>query len=261
MVDCSRRRLVLAGLGLLLASLALGIVLHNNQDGIGIDRWFQRQTAAGARRPGQPGFHYRLFRLLTRTTNLGTGFGLACFAVVIVALLGLAVWFVARHRRRSQPVALAAVLAPLVALAVAGFSAEGLLKGLIGRRMTDNLSVLTYPSGHAVATAAVASAAVVVLLRLRTAALAPRLWRPTLVVLAVLLAAVPVVIGLEMAVLRAHYLTDVIGGWAWGCGWGLLVGAAFTWRARANSGGADQASASASVPPTAGSAALSSPRA
>jgi membrane-associated phospholipid phosphatase len=212
----------LLGLGLLVVSFALGAALHHNVAGTPLDRWFQRATSVGARRPGAPGFHHRLYLVLTRSTEVGTFPVLLYFAAAVLAVL---IWIDAPTRqwtRTKHNVWLAG--APLVALAVAAGSAEKIVKPMINRRMAGNLGVLTYPSVHAVATAAVASAAIAVLFQLRGDS-RTRGWR--WVVAGPLIAVVPLGVGLDMAVIRSHFLTDVIGGWAWGCGWGLLTAAAF----------------------------------
>jgi membrane-associated phospholipid phosphatase len=216
-----RRRLPQFGLGFLIVSVGLGIVLRHNYAGTGIDRWFQRVTVVGARRPGQPGFHRWLFLTLTRTIQVGTGRYLVYFAgVAFVLVAGCAF----RDRPRAPPIwYVLAACGPLVALLIAGLSAEEVLKPLINRRMDGNLGVLTYPSGHAVATASVASSIILAVIRLRREG--RRSESALHVVLIALIALVPLVVGLEMAVLRSHFLTDVIGGWAWGCGWGLIVDA------------------------------------
>jgi membrane-associated phospholipid phosphatase len=213
-----RHHLRLVGLACLFVSVALGIVLRNDYAGTGLDRWFQRRTEPGARRPGQPGFHHRLFFVLTRTTQIGTGRYLVYFAVA--ACVVVACFAVHDSPRAPWMRIFFIACGPLLALLIAGLSAEELLKELINRRMDGNLGVLTYPSGHAVATASVATSTVVALARVRSARPGPRGLG---VVLMALIAVVPLGVGLEMAVLRSHFLTDVIGGWAWGGGWGLIV--------------------------------------
>ena len=78
---------IVIGVGLLVAALALGGGLADNRAGTGIDRWFQRITAAGAVRPGQPGFHYRLFVTLTHSVELGRFPEVAYVVTAVVAIL------------------------------------------------------------------------------------------------------------------------------------------------------------------------------
>jgi membrane-associated phospholipid phosphatase len=209
---------VVVGLTLLATSLVLGAALRHNQGGTALDRWFQRETAPGFTPPGQPGSHPRVHSALTHVIVLGAGPGLAL-------LLGLSVltllWRTAPQGRKP---AFVSALVPIVALALAGLSAELILKTAVNRRMVGNLGILTYPSGHAVATASIATATIAMLAQVPGRNRNP--YGAFCLGVAVLLLAVSLTVGVAMAVLRAHFATDVLGGWAWGCGWAILISAA-----------------------------------
>ncbi len=216
---------IVIGVGLLVAALALGGGLADNRAGTGIDRWFQRITAAGAVRPGQPGFHYRLFVTLTHSVELGRFPEVAYVVTAVVAIL-FAVAAQRGCRLRDRRIVVAS-LCPVLALVVGTGSGE-LVKLVVDRRMVGNLGVMTYPSGHAVATASVAAATIVALRALDGRGY----WRRLPGVesaIAVLLVLMSLTVSVDMAILRAHFLTDVLGGWCWGGGWGLLLG---TWSCR-----------------------------
>jgi undecaprenyl-diphosphatase len=124
-------------------------------------------------------------------------------AIVAVLLAGIAWLVLRRHQTAAVALALAAI-ANQVALHVA--------KAAVGRpRPADSLVSTqgsSFPSGHA-------SASIAYL------ALAVALWRvaPRGLPRAALLAAgivVPILVGLSRVYLHAHYLTDVLGGWALG---------------------------------------------
>jgi membrane-associated phospholipid phosphatase len=203
------RRLASLGLGLLAASFTLGVVLRHNFAGTSLDRWFQRLTVAGARQPGQPGYHHRLAVALTQTARIGTGsalLGFAGIAVVIILAAGIKGGDRYRPARRVW-----LGLAPVVALGLAAVS------------MVGNESIVIYPSGHSVTTAAIAFATIAVLVRLRSGRTQVRRRADGWGAVGALVGLVPIAVGLAMAVLRAHFLTDVIGGWLWGGGWGLLT--------------------------------------
>ena len=141
-------------------------------------------------------------------TWLGSGFVL--WPVVIIAGLGL--W---RWRRRWLP-------AILPALALAGAAAWSLLiKALVGRPRPPAIDWLShvdgwsYPSQHA--TQALATWG---MLALMVAAGRPLRTRVLLVTGAALIA---LVVGLTRLYLAAHWLTDVLGGWALAGVWDSLL--------------------------------------
>ncbi len=217
----ARRRPLLAGIALLATSFGLGAALRNNLAGTPLDSWFQRETVTESRHPGQPGFNDQLYVALTQATRAGASPGV----IYLVVILSLAILWMGTRDRRPAPSkrTLALALAPALAVTIAAGSAELVMKPLIDRRMIGNESVLTYPSGHAVATASVVSATLIVMLGLRRPCInraQQMLWGTAVFALIV----IPLVVGLDMAMLRSHFLTDVVGGWAWGCGWGLLTG-------------------------------------
>lgn len=145
---------------------------------------------------------------LARVVDAGTGYvavGVATAALVL-GLLAL---------RRTRVAVLSAVS---VGGAIAGTTA---LKHLVDRGRPDllpataDVSSLSYPSGHATATAALA--AVVVLLASRTR------WTRTAELGAALFVAVAAAAQLLLAL---HHPSDLAGGWLWATAWTTAVWAA-----------------------------------
>lgn len=109
-----------------------------------------------------------------------------------------------------------------VAVAVVGIAVlVPLLKGLFGRIRPDfdqggaRLDSLSYPSGHSAGIASLVTVALLLVWPLL--ARRARTWCLTLG------AALVVVVGLTRMWLGVHFLSDVLGGWALGVGWSLLV--------------------------------------
>ena len=109
-----------------------------------------------------------------------------------------------------------------VAVALAGIGPlNTLLKALFGRIRPDFdeggalLLSLSYPSGHSSGVATIVTVALLLVWPL----VAWR-WRATVLVVAAVLVAL---VGLTRMWLGVHFLSDVIGGWALGIGWTLLV--------------------------------------
>lgn len=135
----------------------------------------------------------------------------------LVVFLAVLAWLV---RRRAWPVA-AWVLTAVVVIG----PLTTLLKEVFGRIRPDfdaggaRLDSLSYPSGHSSGIATLVTVALV----LAWPVLAPRARR---IWLAVGVAAA-VLVGATRMWLGVHYLTDVLGGWALGVSWSLLVALAF----------------------------------
>ncbi len=135
----------------------------------------------------------------------------------IVVFLAVLAWLV---RRRAWPVA-AWVLTAVVVIG----PLTTLLKEAFGRIRPDfdsggaRLDSLSYPSGHASGIATLVTVALV----LAWPVLSPRARRAYL---ALGVAAV-VLVGATRMWLGVHYLSDVLGGWALGISWSLLVALAF----------------------------------
>lgn len=95
------------------------------------------------------------------------------------------------------------------------------VKELVGRprpQFADGgaqLSSLSFPSGHASGIACLVTTALVLAWPALSRA-ARRWWTAAAVALALL-------VGLSRMWLGVHYLSDVVGGWAFGVGWTLLV--------------------------------------
>jgi undecaprenyl-diphosphatase len=145
---------------------------------------------------------------LTSIARVATAFG----SSAVVIPLGIMVGLVARRVRRSW--------APLVMLASAYVGGEALfqtLKALVGRaRPPAALAIghftgTAFPSGHATLSAAVYGA----MGALATGARRVAAWAAA--------AAVAVVVGMTRLYLGAHWLTDVLAGWALGAGWLAVV--------------------------------------
>jgi undecaprenyl-diphosphatase len=107
-------------------------------------------------------------------------------------------------RRRYRGAALLVISIPAVAVIT-----ERLLKPLVGRTA---LGFLSFPSGHAAGTFALATAITVLL------AGAPRVPRAVRLAVAVIAYAVASVVAAAMIALGFHYFTDAIGGAAVGIG-------------------------------------------
>lgn len=131
----------------------------------------------------------------------------------LVVFVPVVTWLLARR---------AAATALWVAVAVVGAGPlNSLLKELFGRVRPDfdqggaRLDSLSYPSGHSSGIATLAAVALLLvwpLLHRRA-----RAWALTAGVCLV------VVVGLTRMWLGVHFLSDVLGGWALGTGWSLLV--------------------------------------
>jgi undecaprenyl-diphosphatase len=138
-------------------------------------------------------------------------------AVRIVLAVPVFVVLVRRRRLRLAAWVMAAVVlvAPLTSL----------LKEYFGRVRPDfgeggaRYETLSYPSGHASGVATLVVVGLVLTWPLLSAA-ARRAWLAAGVTLVVL-------VGLTRMWLGVHYLSDVVGGWALGVGWTLLVALAF----------------------------------
>jgi undecaprenyl-diphosphatase len=149
--------------------------------------------------------------LLQVTTAPGLS---AVRGVVFLALLG---WLVLRRAwwTGAWVFTTFALIGPLTSV----------LKELVGRQRPQfarggaGYETLSYPSGHASGVATL----VTVLLLLAWPLLAPaarRAWLAAGVALVLL-------VGLTRIWLGVHYLSDVVGGWALGLGWSLLLAVAF----------------------------------
>jgi membrane-associated phospholipid phosphatase len=212
-----------------LASLTFSVVHHT-----GIARADPRVLAffVGHRTPWLTG----LARALT-----WLGSSIVLWPVVIVAGLGL--W---RWRRRWRP-------AVLPALALAGAWAGGLLiKGLVARPRPPSTYWLaavhgqSYPSQHAAQALATWGMLAFTLMpgrRVRTRAL-----------LMLGAAAIALVVGLTRLYLAAHWLTDVLGGWALAGVWDSLLIIFYLTRQAAD-GSLDRRGAPGDAPRSAGGAA------
>jgi undecaprenyl-diphosphatase len=112
----------------------------------------------------------------------------------------------------------------LVATALIG-PLTTLLKNLVGRPRPQfaaggaRYTSLSYPSGHSSGIAALVTVALVLAWPLLAPA-ARRAWLAAGVALVLLVGATRLWLGV-------HYLSDVLGGWALGLGWSLLIALAF----------------------------------
>lgn len=153
-------------------------------------------------------------------THAGGGIVTTAITAVVAALL---LW-VSRVSDRVT-----AAEAVLVAGAV--FTAWPVMSGmkmLVGRarpaepdRLLD-LQTLSFPSGHAMISAVLATVLAVVVIR------AVRPGRGRVMMLAAL-AVYPVLIGFTRVYLAAHWLSDVVAGWAAGALWALVWVFAWVW--------------------------------
>jgi undecaprenyl-diphosphatase len=138
-------------------------------------------------------------------------------AVRVAVFLPVVVLLLVRQRLRTGLWVLVAVvgITPLTTL----------LKDLFGRVRPDfdeggaRLDTLSYPSGHSSGIATLVTVGLILLWPL--AARRARAWWLALGV------ALVVLVGLTRMWLGVHFLSDVLGGWALGVGWTLLVATAF----------------------------------
>lgn len=148
--------------------------------------------------------------MVTAYTNIGGGVGMPVIAVIALVILGL--------RRRSWT--------PVILVAVAGLGSMLMItagKQLVGRSRPEHIDAVppfefsaAFPSGHALGSVVVAGiVAYLVILRRKTAW--GRFW--TVAVASVF----AVSMGLSRVYLGHHWLTDVLGAWALGGAWLVLV--------------------------------------
>jgi membrane-associated phospholipid phosphatase len=154
-------------------------------------------------------------RLVEWVLQVATAPGLSAFRGVV--LLPVLAWLLL-HRAwwtAGWVFVSAALVGPLTTL----------LKELIGRQRPQfaeggaGYESLSYPSGHSSGVAALVTIALVLAWPLLTPA-ARRVWLAAGVALVLL-------VGLTRMWLGVHFLSDVLGGWALGLGWTLLMALAF----------------------------------
>ena len=133
-----------------------------------------------------------------------------------VLFMPVLVWLLVRSAYRTALWVLAAILlvAPLTELLKEGFGRVRPEFDLGGARYES----LSYPSGHSAGIATLVTVALLV----AWPVLAPRARRWCLALGVTLV----VLVGLTRMWLGVHYLSDVLGGWALGVGWSLLVATA-----------------------------------
>src|SRR5207247_10421532 len=170
------------------------------------------------------------------------GSGVVLWPVVVIAGLGLWQW-----RRRWLP-------AVLPALALAGAWAGSLLiKGLVGRPRppaADRLTVVhswSYPSEHAAQALATWGMLALMLMAGRSAR--------ARVLLAAGATLIAFVVGLTRLYLGAHWMTDVLGGWALAGVWDSLLIIFYLLTRRAADAPRDRHGAPGDAPRSAGGAA------
>lgn len=199
-----RPLLAVGGAAVLLGSLGWAVVVGWSPV-LRVDRAVSEALYAGDDRS----------RLVESVLQVATAPGLS--AVRGVVFLPVLVWLVLRRAWRTAAfvVAAAALVGPLTTL----------LKELIGRQRPQfarggvGYESLSYPSGHASGVAALVTVALV-LAWPRLTRTARRVWLAAGVALVLL-------VGLTRLWLGVHYPSDVLGGWALGVGWTLLMALAF----------------------------------
>lgn len=171
----------------------------------------------------------------TWVSDVGSTGVMAGIAVLTAAILAL------RYHRRFDATLIMAVTAGAGLIVVVA-------KPIVGRvRPPEAFRLVTetnqsFPSGHAVASAAVIGALAAVL----TPFLQRRWQQRSIGVLAVLAV---LAIGVSRLYLGVHWPTDVIGGWLAGAGWLLLCLTVYSWWRRRPS---SRASVAPAVPATRG---------
>jgi membrane-associated phospholipid phosphatase len=197
--------LLLTGLAvIMLAAIALGKLVDDVTEGHGvavIDHPIARFVAAH-REPALTSF-------MRGVSAVGGPAGLVVLALVAGVLLGVA-W-----RSWAPGVMLAVTAAGVVGLTVAFKAALSLARPPQAQAVAA-ADGYGFPSGHAAAAAAVC-AAIAWLLTLRLPS-----WRhrTAVWVVAAMLAAL---VGLSRVYLGVHWVTDVLGGWAFGLLWAAVV--------------------------------------
>ena len=176
--------------------------------------------------PSVPNGPAWLLPAMKAVTTLGNGW---FFTLVVVIAVGLLAW-----RRDWSAMWL------LIAVALGGFAVMLALKAGFARprpeavpRLID-IAEFSFPSGHAMMSAAIYVTLAVMLAR----GLRQRTARSALIAAAVLLS---LVIGFTRTYLGVHYPSDVMAGWAAGAFWaGLCWLGASMWRERAGVRRAEQ---------------------
>jgi membrane-associated phospholipid phosphatase len=134
-----------------------------------------------------------------------------------VVFLG-ALWWLARRRAWWTAAYVFTAFATVGPLTTA-------LKDLVGRQRPQfseggaRYATLSFPSGHSSGVACLVTVALVVAWPLLAPA-ARRVWAAAGVALVLL-------VGLTRMWLGVHFLSDVVGGWAFGAGWALLLALLF----------------------------------
>jgi undecaprenyl-diphosphatase len=137
-------------------------------------------------------------------THLGDG-------LTVIAASVAAAGFLLLHRHRRRAILLLAILASerlLVEAMKAGF--DRARPDVAGRQVA--VHNLAFPSGHS-------ANAMTIWLAIALLATGPRLRRPAVA----LALAIAFVTGLCRLVLQVHWPSDVVGGWAFGAAWTLLL--------------------------------------
>jgi membrane-associated phospholipid phosphatase len=191
----SRRRLAAVAVGLFAGAALLGLRVEGGTGPLRVDQAGSRVLQS--RRLAAALARHHLGRLdspqlFDRLVWLGSPF------FVAIAALGFCLW---AWRRRDRLGAAVALLGPFVAL----FITEVVAKPIVDRTKGNGLA---YPSGHVTGATALAAVAVV---------LAYRHWGHRYAVrVAVVVAALPLLVGAGVVRLGWHYATDVVGGLAVG---------------------------------------------
>jgi membrane-associated phospholipid phosphatase len=153
---------------------------------------------------------HALYTAMRVVSAVGGGSGVTIVAIAVAGALSV--------RRRWPEAAIFAVM-------MLGASLNGLLKALFDRPRPDlwmsptPFSGLSFPSGHAMSSATLVAALVVLTWRTR--------WRLPVVIFGVIAV---MAVGFSRLVLGAHYPSDVLGGWAFAFVWVSGVSLALTRR-------------------------------
>ena len=139
-------------------------------------------------------------------TTVGSTVGMAVLAVIAVVILVV-------RRRWADGALVAAVGAGTSLIIVVVKHIVGRTRPPIDQRLVTEVNQ-SFPSGHALASAAVLGVVVV--------AFWPRLDRPWRVPAATVAALLALLIGISRLYLGVHWATDVLGGWITGSFWLLL---------------------------------------
>lgn len=183
--------------------LALGVVVHGSDHGLGVDRWWYTEVITAVYQ------HPQEVRVLNAVAFFGRPWGTVSLATTSALILV----FLCRSSPTRRIAVLGAV--PLVALGVAAIIVQEVLKPLVGRHLD---LAFAYPSGGIAGSSAVVVSLLSLACVARTEAERGVPW-----ILGAMGWLALVALGAAVAALNLHYFTDVVGGWCLGAALGAVT--------------------------------------